>query len=273
MSHSIRRSRNLPWIAVMACLCVVQLSGCGPMVMLGKMLQGDPLVDDEFKKWYGKSLAKSDLQVVILCSTPESIKSEYASLDIDLLSEISRKLATHDISIVKPHKVATWIDDHGTDDLDLKELGNDLDADIIIQVKLDQFEFREENSPNLFRGRTNGVVTAFEMKREVKKSKSKTPFLGKSTEEDDKDQEKKAATSSKNNKKSGDAKDENDKSSRGPVISVKQIYARNFQNVYPVLQPVSIEQMQAETFKKKFLDHVSDDLAKLFYAHKAGSSF
>lgn len=282
-----RHSRNFLWTMAMIC-CLIHLGGCAPMVMLGKMLQGDPLVDDEFKKWNGKSLAKSGKQVAILVSTPESIKSEYASLDIDLLSEISRKLATQQIAVVKPHKVATWIDDHGWEDMDLKELGTDIDADYVIQVKLDHFDYREENSPNLFRGRTNGVITAYELIRAPKpKSTIKSGLgFGKSDSKDKDDDKSKDSEKDKGNKKSkeSDSKsetsekdhknsDDKEKEKRGPVTSLRKVYNRTFQNVYPIHQPVSIEQMQPETFKKKFLDHVSDDLSKLFYAHKAGSGF
>jgi len=269
MPQPVRTSRNFLWIGLMTCICLVELTGCAPMVMLGKMLQGDPLVDDEFEKWNGKSLAKSDKQVAILCSTPESIKSEYASLDIDLLSEISRKLAAHDVSVIKPHKVATWIDDHGLDDLDMKELGEDLDADYVIQVKLDHFDYREQNSPNLFRGRTGGTVTAYELIREEE------PLLKpkKSKADDSKKESKKDSEKSSTKSKKTASKDSKDSVKRGKIITVKRVYNRTFQNVYPTLQPVSIEQMQPEIFKKKFVDHVSNDLSRLFYPHKAGVGF
>jgi hypothetical protein len=297
MPLPVRHSRKFLWMPALVCCYIAGLSGCRPMIMLGKMLQGDPLISDEFGKWNGKSLAKSGKKVAILVSTPESIKTEYASLDIDLLSAISRKLATKDIVIVKPHIVATWIDDHGWDNLDLKELGTDVDADFLIQVKLDHFDFHEENSPNLFRGRTNGIITAYEMKRGAKtksKDKDKAGWFGSKDDDDkkkdadkdkeadkdtdktkdvdskkDKDEDSKTGTSKKNRKK----KDEKEVAKRDPVTSTRQVYNRSFQNTYPAHQPVSIEQMQPETFKKKFLDHVSDDLSKLFYAHKEGSGF
>ena len=269
MPRRIRESRKSLWLKVAFCCGMTLLSGCAPMVMLGKMLQGDPMVEAEFTKWHGKPLAKSDKQVVILCSTPESIKTEYASLDIDLLSEISRRMSAHDIAVIKPHKVATWIDDHGLDDLDLKQLGNDLDADYVIEVKLDHFAFHEENSPNLFRGRTGGVVTAYELRREeqplLKGKKSK------STSELEKPPSEKMEPDKKGRKKSEKSSGEEKK--RSPVLGTKQIYNRTFKNVYPQLQPVSIEQMQAETFKKKFVDHVAEDLSRLFYSHKAGVGF
>lgn len=291
MSFADRHSRSFSWAAAMVYCCLIGLGGCAPMVMLGKMLQGDPLVTEDFKTWNGgKSLAKSGKKVAILCTTPESIKTEYAALDVDLLSEVSRKLAKHEISVVKPYKVATWIDDHGIENLDLKQLGTDIDADYVIQIKLDEFDYREENSPNLFRGRANGLVAVYSLVRATPskgKDTTESGFLkgdkaaSKKKETDqDEDSDKadsKSSKKSKSKKKESEEKDkkkdEKDEEKRDPVTSTRQLYNRTFRNIYPEHQPVSIDQMQPETFKKKFLDRVADDLAKLFYAHKSGTNF
>jgi hypothetical protein len=103
MSYANRHSRSFSWAAALVYCCLVGLGGCAPVIMLGKMLQGDPMVTEDFKGFNGgKSLAKSGKKVAILCTTPESIKTEYAALDIDLLSEVSRKLAKNEITVVKP---------------------------------------------------------------------------------------------------------------------------------------------------------------------------
>ncbi|MDB5336855.1 MAG: hypothetical protein JWN70_2474 [Planctomycetaceae bacterium] len=270
MPHTVRHSQNPWWMTALVCCCFLELSGCSLFVMAGKMLQGDPMVESEFDRWYGKSMLKSKKKVAVVCSTPESVKSEFTSLDLDLASEVSRKLHLHEITVVKSHKVASWMDDHGGTDFDMKELGNDLGAELVVAIKVDHFDFREENSPDLFRGKARGVVTVYELMRDPKKPKKEAKSEAESkkdkSESADKSDEKTGSSSkSKKTKKDDEPKDN--------VIGVRQVFLKTFDTTYPPHQPVSIEQMQPETFRKKFLDRVGDELARQFYRHKAGVEF
>jgi hypothetical protein len=270
MPHTVRHSRNPWWMTALVCCFILELSGCSLFVMAGKMLQGDPVVDDEFKHWYGKSMDKSEKKVAVVCSTPESVKSEFSSLDLDLASEVSRKLGLHKVNVVKSHKVASWMDDHGGADFDLKELGNDLGAELVIAIKLEHFDFREENSPDLFRGKARGNVTVYELTRGTAKDKSKKESKADSKKlaaKEDKEDKKKDDSSSKSSK---DSKDEKEEETKPKVTGVRQVFLKTFDTSYPPHQPVSIEQMQPETFRKKFLDRVGDELSRTFYRHKAG---
>lgn len=249
MPTLVHHSRNPVWMMALVCCFLLELSGCSLFVMAGKMLQGDPVIEDEFKAWYGKSMAKSGKKVAVLCSTPEAIKSEFSSLDLDLAAEINRKLSLHDINVIKNHKIANWIDDHGGGNLDLKELGSEIDADLVIQVTLEHFDFREENSPDLFRGRARGSVVVYELVRDDEKSPLKF--------------ESKPGSKADKTKK--------DESSARQVRSVREVFAKTFDSTYPPHQPISIGQMQPESFRKKFLDRVGDELSRLFYRHKPGT--
>jgi hypothetical protein len=232
--------------------------------MAGKMIQGDPMVGDEFKAYYGESMTKSGKQVAVLCSTPEAVKSEFSSLDIDLASEVSRNLSLHQIDIVKNHKVANWIDDHGGD-IDLKELGSEINTDLVVQVRLEHFDFREDSSPDLFRGKAQGMIVVYELVRDTSKSPLFESKPKGKVEIDDEDE-----GDSKSSKKSKSKKDKEKKTTLPKVREVKEVFVKSFNIVYPPLQPVSITQMKPEIFRKKFLDRVADELSRLFYKHKAG---
>ena len=270
MPNTVRHSQNPWWMTALVCCCFLELSGCSLFVMAGKMLQGDPMVESEFDRWYGKSMLKSKKKVAVVCSTPESVKSEFSSLDLDLASEVSRKLHLHEITVVKAHKVASWMDDHGGTDFDLKELGDDLGAELVVAIKLDHFDFREENSPDLFRGKARGAVTVYELQRDTAKPKSKSDAKTAAKTDSKKDKADDKAGSSSKSKQGAKDKDEEPKAK---VVGVRQVFLKTFDTTYPPHQPVSIEQMQPETFRKKFLDRVGDELARQFYRHKAGVEF
>jgi hypothetical protein len=153
------------WLAALAlCLaCLSGGSGCSLFVMAGKMLIGDPMLDSDFEAYTKKSLKDKGKKVVIICETPEAIKLDFSSLDVDLLAQLARRLSQEGIEVVSPHKVASWIDDNGGIGDDVGELAEKMEADFVVRVHLDNFDYREENSPNLYRGRASGAIDVFEV--------------------------------------------------------------------------------------------------------------
>lgn len=227
------------------CLLVaflIPVSGCSLGVMLGKMIVGEPMIGDDFKSQTGKSMTDKGNKIAILCSTPESVKDQFASLQVELLSDVSRKMSIHEIDVVKPHLVARWIDDNGGVTEGLGDLAAEVDADYIVDIKVDHFSYREENSPNLFRGRCNGQVIVYEFERD---------------EEDKKDSSDKKASKKKSSK----------------TLHAKLVYQRNFKSTHPANQPVPADQTSELIFRKKFMDRVGDQIARLFYKHRAGVEF
>ena len=70
----------------------VALPGCSLGVMFGKMLTGDPKRLSEFKSMTREDLAKGKRKVLVICTTPESVESELATLKFDLIDGITRML-------------------------------------------------------------------------------------------------------------------------------------------------------------------------------------
>ncbi|QDU81705.1 hypothetical protein Pla110_34500 [Polystyrenella longa] len=197
------------------------LSGCSLFVMGGKMLFGDPELTCSFTSQSAVNLKKTDEKVIVICSTPDSISSDYPSLNIDMLDGISRRLKRENITIVNPNDVARWFDDNlGVID-DPTMLALEFDAKYVITVDIDEFSYLEENSANLLRGRSTGMIRAYEMRE----------FSG---------------------------------SSRAV-----EVYHRELVSKYPDIYPVQSDRISEKTFRKQYLDRVSEQIAQQFYNHKA----
>lgn len=138
-------------------------AGCSLFVMAGKAVLGDTKVRCSFRQVTNIELPKSDKRVLILCSAPDSIKTEEPSLDFDLLDSIARRLKVRGVKVVSPDLVTSWLDDHGGRFDDLAELGEEFDADLIIHIDLVRFSYKEEHSPSLLRARVDGRVHAYEV--------------------------------------------------------------------------------------------------------------
>ncbi|MCA9016908.1 MAG: hypothetical protein KDA77_16360 [Planctomycetaceae bacterium] len=149
--------------AVLLALLCLSASGCSLGVMVGKMFFGDPLITCEFTSRTKVDLTEDKKKVLVICSTPESIRSDYPSLNYDLLEQITYRLKRQDIEVMDTGEVATWLDDNGGVWNDVDELAENFDVDYIIHVDIDDFDYREPNSPNLLRGKTFGNVSAYEV--------------------------------------------------------------------------------------------------------------
>ena len=157
--------RLLPRLTMLLFLAAMlsSFAGCSLFVMGGKMLFGNPKVPAPFTTQTGDDLSKTGHKVLVVCTMPESVKAESPSADYDLLIGVTRRLKRNEIKVVNPDDVASWLDSHGGYWDDPTELANEFDAEYIVHIDLEDFTFREENSPDLFRGRTHGVVHAFKV--------------------------------------------------------------------------------------------------------------
>jgi hypothetical protein len=147
-------------------------AGCSLFVMAGKAMLGDPLQPAPFTTATRVDLLKEDKQVIVVCSTPESVKTDFPSLDFDLLDQIARELKSHNVQVVRPDDVATWMDNNGGYTDDPQQIADNFDADIIVHVDLNRFSFVEENSPTFFRGRAKGNIHAYQVVKGPQGTKS-----------------------------------------------------------------------------------------------------
>lgn len=155
----MRCSRRRVTAVLMAGLAC-STSGCRLGMMAGKMIFGDPKTDCAFRASTRADLTLGKDRVLVICSTPESLRQDWNSLNIDLIDGITRRLKTQGIKVVRPDDVATWIDDNGGTFDDFSALAEEFDADYIIHLNLDRFTYLGENTKSLYRGKSHGVVTA-----------------------------------------------------------------------------------------------------------------
>ena len=159
-------SRRLWLRAAGGMLCgafVCSQPGCSLGVMFGKMIGGDPKIPAEFKSRTGVNLAKGKNTVLVVCSTPASVEADLATLKYDLIDGVTRRMKLHDVKVINPDLVASWIDEHGGIGPNPSELAKDFEADYIVHIDIEAFGLREPNSPKLLRGRSSGFVRVFKV--------------------------------------------------------------------------------------------------------------
>jgi hypothetical protein len=215
---------------VLAAAVVTPLGGCQIVIGVLMLLRGNPMIDADFKQQTGLEMTEKGKKVVVLCTSPDKAKSNHSSLDVDLITEVSRRLKQEKIKIVDEHKVATWLDDRGgvVDDEAIGELARKFKADYVILLEIDEFSIREENSTDLYRGRTRGTASVFSRRKGAKGTE---------------------------------------------LSSMKRIYNKEIASVYPVHHPVQSDAVSEVSFKKQYLDRVSDDIGRMFHDHRPGEEF
>ncbi|HLJ12411.1 MAG TPA: hypothetical protein VKU82_14550 [Planctomycetaceae bacterium] len=149
----------------MSLLLAGNLSSCQIVIGVLQMAQGFPKTTCDFTKMTKRSLAEKEKKVIVLSTSTAQAQSEQPSLDIDVIAEVSRRLKNENINVIADNKVADWIDDHGgvTEKTDLTEIGRKFRADFIVLFSFDDFGYREENSPGLYRGHAACKVVVVEM--------------------------------------------------------------------------------------------------------------
>lgn len=195
-------------------------AGCSFFINTGRILFGDPVIPSAFRSQTGVNPAKTDKKLLVVCTTPHSIKSEYPAVDFELIDGITRRLKLHGVDMVPPDDVATWIDDNGGMWNDPSELARSFDADYIVHIDLKRFTLREENSPTLWRGRVDGTVFAYEV------------------------------------------------IDAGGQKSATTVFEREYKSEYPAHYPVSVDRKSLKIFRKEYVDHISDELARYFHDYR-----
>lgn len=131
------------------------------MVMAGKMFMGDPKVRSAFKQRTGVDLVDEEKKVMIVCSTPEFLRTEHSSLQHDIVDGMYRRFRLHDVDCINPNKVDTWLSSIGGVWDDMSEIAQEFETDYIIHIEIDEVKYREDNSPQFFRGNAHGMVSVY----------------------------------------------------------------------------------------------------------------
>ena len=227
------------WLAGLAGVALAAaLPGCSLFVMGGKMLFGDPATDPEFAKVTGVDLTEGEHAVLILATSPESVKTDFPELDQELMRLCGRRMRAENVDVVRSDEVLDWVEDRGGvwDEPMLPDIAAQFDVDYIVTVALTKFSWREHNSPDLLKGRAAGRIKAFEVVR---------PGDGDAlTRALDLDGE------------GADAR---------PLVSC--VMPGDFATEYPTHGPKPSSQMSEKLFRKQFLDRLCLQCAQRFVPH------
>lgn len=156
--------RTLP--VCLALCCCASASGCiNAGVMFGKVLFGDPKVKSAFEQRTGISLHEENRKVAVICTAPASVTSEFDTLAYDLQEEVSRRMRLRKLNVASDDDVIAALNStNGRFDKDTLAAALD-DVDYIIHIDVEQFTHTEDGNSKLYRGRSNGIVYAYEVDR------------------------------------------------------------------------------------------------------------
>ena len=154
-----RTTRLFALVAAFTTACA--LSGCSLFVMAGKMVFGNPQAESIFKQSTKIDLVQDGKRMLIVCSTPDAVKTNFPSVDFDLLEGVTRRLKVRGVKVVDPDRVASWLDDHGGRWNDIAELAEKFHTDFVVHLDISKFTCQEDNSPTLLRGQSEGRVHVY----------------------------------------------------------------------------------------------------------------
>ncbi len=154
------------------------VGGCSLGVMAGKAIFGDPKHASDFRKNTGIDLTKEEKKLLVVVRTPQAIEGELPSLDLDLITAVSRRLKVHGVQIVNPDDVAKWIDKNGGRFDHPSELAREFHADFIAVIDVDTFSLHDAGSPNLYHGSASGQMQVFQVKEIAGLKEAQSVFSG-----------------------------------------------------------------------------------------------
>ena len=76
---------------------------------------------------------------------------------------IVRQLKRRNINMINSDSVATWLENHGGQLDDPSDLARDFEVDYIIHIKVEEYDFLEENSRSMYRGRAFGTAIVYKV--------------------------------------------------------------------------------------------------------------
>ena len=141
---------------------LVTASGCAQFTLLGYLIGGPPSIEPDFDKETGKGLDNPDYRVAVICFAPTEMKLQHPKVDIEVAATVAFRLDKNEIPTINPDVVHSWLDQHRDWD-NAEEVGAALKATHVIEIELAEFDLFEENSTQLYRGRTEAYINVYEI--------------------------------------------------------------------------------------------------------------
>ena len=138
------------------------LTGCNYFILLGYLIGGPPSIEPDFNAVTGRSMAEKEKTVAVVVYAPEDIQFDHSGIDFEINKYVSNRLHQHAISTISPIYVKKWMDENPDWDI-ATEIGAAFETDYVIYIDIHEFSLYEKNSHNLYRGRTEAMISVFEM--------------------------------------------------------------------------------------------------------------
>lgn len=138
-----------------AALVVSTSSGCvGMLAQLGYIIYGEKR-DAEYEGLEGKKVA------VVCVSGSSSYSSGAAAEQVAQIVGSLLKSKIEKMELISHNRVADWIDSNDWSEVDYREIGRGLEADMVVAIDLHSFTFR---NPTIYRGKADVTVRVIDMK-------------------------------------------------------------------------------------------------------------
>ena len=141
--------------AVMVVLGALVLPGCGPIATIAWLIHGPEMVPPQFDGLKGK-------RVAVVCLDSNSLSGPGGEADA-VAKAVAMTLGKHvpDIKMVRQNEVADWLDTHGDDVTDYRDVGRGVKADMVVGIDLLAFNLHEGQT--LLKGRAKAGVKVYDM--------------------------------------------------------------------------------------------------------------
>lgn len=139
--------------------------GCNYIVLLGYLIGGPPSIEPDYDAMTGNSMTDPDVVLAVACFAPKEVLYNFAHVDRDIARAVSQRLFMKKVAVINPDRVQQWLDEHPHWD-EPDEIGKGVGATHVVYVDLTTFTLYEENSHELYRGRSEGIVSVYELDEE-----------------------------------------------------------------------------------------------------------
>lgn len=150
-------------VLVMTVATLSCLSGCNYLIVLGYLIGGPPQLEPVFEKETNKSFTDHAVRVAVVCSAPDELKYQYDSIDHLVSIGVSARLRQNQIEVVNSESVRVWLEENPDWDTP-DEVGAEFGATYVVYIDISRFSLLEHESPHLFRGRADAIISVYEMK-------------------------------------------------------------------------------------------------------------
>ncbi|WP_040592649.1 hypothetical protein [Schlesneria paludicola] len=162
--HIHAKSKRLNTVATLLTAMVICITtcGCNYLMVFGYLLGGPPSVEPLFDKETKESMTDKGVKVVVVCFAPDDIKYNFESIDYELAQYVAFQLHSHKISVISPDLSKAWLEEHKDWDKP-EEIGAYFKTNYVVYIDLNEFSLFEEGSTDLYRGKSEAIVSVYKM--------------------------------------------------------------------------------------------------------------